>query len=365
MPTRQQAMRELDRFARMSVEHSLQQYGREGTLQDKARETFDEQGLWDAPWVPDDFDLGRATRHPVYTDVFSRQQQLAWNHLQWGLDYSIVGRGEQQLIVLNGYAVQAFDGLMPSLIQLEQRESYEEIDHFAAFSTLLERLRARYFPHRRRPLYADSPSGFHSERVNRVMRHVIGVVGTRTLGNHFPALYFLARGLKTHNFKPFENGIAAFEQAPRPIREISHLHRLDESRHMATALWIARYANQVLETAPQESRALFKAAVHAAWPPGRMEQTRIAYWRTVLDEALPFRDLPHPEREALFEHVAANIRANLHDLHERQKRLTRQANKRIVEECGLPLELKRIFVAELRRDPVHRTLVDSVELPEA
>lgn len=365
MPTRQQALRELDRFARMSVQHSKDQYAREGTLHDKARAAFAAPDVWRYKWVPDDFDLGQAAQHPVWTEVFDEEQRLAWNHLQWGLDYSIVGRGEQQIIVLNGYAVKAFAGLLPSMVELEERETFEEVDHFAAFAELIERLRERYLPHRRTPLYADSPSGFHSARLNRLTRHVIGEIGHRTLGNHFPALYFLARGLKTHNFKPFENGIAGFEQAHPAIREISHLHRLDESRHMATALWIAKYANDVLESTPWESRALFRAAVHAAWPDGRMAETRAAYWRTVLDEAAPFRRLAAADRESLYAHVEHNIHANLQDLHERQKRLTRQANKRLVEECGLPLHLKRAFVEELRRDPVHRTLVDAVELPEA
>lgn len=365
MPTREQALRELDRFARMSVQHSVDQYGREGTLEDKAREALAHADLWHAPWVPQDYDIGLAHQHPVWTEVFDEEQRLAWNHLQWGLDYSIVGRGEQQIIVLNGHAVKAFQGLLPSVVQLEERETFEEVDHYSAFALIIEMLRARYLPHRRRPLYADSPSGFHSERLNQLTRHVVGVMGRKTLGNHFPALYFLARGLKTHNFKPFENGIASFEEAPRPIRDISHLHRLDESRHMATSLWIAQYANAVLETAPLESRTLFRAAVHAAWPSGRMAESRIGYWRTVLDEALPFQRLHAADREALFAHVAHHIRTGLQDMHERQKRLTVQANKRIVEECGLPLHLKRVFVEELRRDPVHRTLVSAVELPEA
>ncbi len=362
---RQRALTELDRFARMSVQHSVDQYAREGTLHDKARALIDDDDIWSRRWVPDDFDLGRACDHPVWSDVMTEAQRLAWNHLQWGLDYSIVGRGELQIIVINRHAVAAFQDLLPNVVALEERESFEEVDHFAAFRTVIELLQRRYLPGRGAPLYADSPSGFRSERANKLMRHVVGVMGRATLGPHFPALFFLARGLKTHNFKPFENGIAGFDDAPDAIRTISHLHRLDESRHMATALWIARLANDVLDTAPVESRTLFRAAVHAAWPRGRMADSRIGYWRTVLDEAPIFAGIPASDRAALLAHVAHNTRAGLMKLHERQDRLTRQANKRIVEECGLPLRLKQVFVDTLRADPATAPLVDAVELPAA
>jgi len=362
---RQRAMTELDRYAGMAVKHSVEQYGREGTLHDKALRLFDDDSVWSRPWVPGDFDLGRAREHAVYQDRFDEAQRLAWNHLQWGLDYSIVGRGELQIIVINRHAVKAFEGVLPSMAALEDRESFEEVDHFAAFRTVIEGMRRRYLPQRAEPLYAISPSGFQSERVNRVMRHAIGLMGRATLGPHFPALFFLARGLKTHNFKPFENAIATWDEGPEGIRTISHLHRLDESRHMATSLWIARLANDVLDEAPFESRTLFRAAVHAAWPPGRMAESRIGYWRTVLDEAPIFQTVPREERALLLAHVAHNTEQGLQHLHFRQENLTRQANKKIVEECGLPLPLKRAFVDALRADPATSPLVDAVVLPAA
>ena len=108
------------------------------------------------------------------------------------------------------------------------------------------------------------------------------------LGTNFPTLFFLTRGIKTHNFKPFENAIAQFQDAPSGVAQVSHLHRLDESRHMATALHIARLSNHILEQQNFESRQLFKAAVHAAWPKDRMAEYRIAYWSTVLKEDRAF-----------------------------------------------------------------------------
>ena len=77
-----------------------------------------------------------------------------------------------------------------------------------------------------------------------------------------------------------------------------------------------------------------------------MVDTRLQYWRTALDEALPFRGF-HEDKDALFAHIKARTADNLLALHARQQKLTRQASKRIVEEAGLPLEIKRAFVDAL------------------
>lgn len=358
---RQAALRELDAYARSNVQHSLRQYDKHGTLHDRARDALTERDVWDRPWVPDDFDVGEARHHPVFQS-WTEAQRLAWNHLQWGLEYGVVGQGERQIVVLNKYAVKAYRHVLPSVVALEERESFEEVDHLEAFAVGLEGLRARYLPHRRRPLYAHCPSGFSSERVNRLVRHGIGMVADKVLGRNFPTLFFLTRGIKTHNFKPFENAIASYKEAPEGIRMVSHLHRLDESRHMATALYLAKLSNAVLEAVPEEGRLLLKAGVRAAWPPGRVVETRLAYWRTVLDEAAPYRSVPQRDKDALYAHLKARTEGNLLALHERQQRLTRQANKRIVEECGLDPELKAAFVDALRADPYSAALVEAVEL---
>ncbi|MCA9639220.1 MAG: hypothetical protein KC492_00965, partial [Myxococcales bacterium] len=203
--TVQAAIRELDSYAKMCVRHSLTQYEKHGTLHEKAVDAFNDVDVWKHPWVPDDFDLGEAHKHPVYQDVFTEAQRLAFNQLQWGLEYSVVGQGERQIIVLNNWAVRSYRRVIPSVVELEQRESFEEVDHVDAFEVMLEGLRARYFPHRDTALRACSPSGFANPRINKVARHLIGAAGHKLLGKNFPALFFLIRGLKTHNFKPFEN----------------------------------------------------------------------------------------------------------------------------------------------------------------
>ena len=121
----------------------------------------------------------------------------------------------------------------------------------------------------------------------------------------------------------------------------------------------------MLVTLPEEGRWLLKAGVKAAWPPGRTVETRLAYWRAVLDEATPFQGVPDEDKDALYDHIRDRTEGNLLALHARQEKLTRQANKRIVEECGLPLELKHAFIDALRDDPYSAALVEAVELPEA
>jgi hypothetical protein len=364
MDARQSALNELETYARSNIEHSRRQYAQHGTLHAKANEALQAPDLWQRPWVPEDFNVGEARNHPVYQG-WNQEQQLAWNHMQWGLEYGVVGQGERQIVVLNKWAVRAYKDVLPAVCELEERESFEEVDHLEAFAVGLEGLRARYLPHRRRPLYASCPSGFSSERANRVARHVLGAAAHKVLGRNFPTLFFLTRGLKTHNFKPFENAIAGFDAAPEQIRMVSHLHRLDESRHMATALYLAKLSNVVLDTLPDEGRHLLQAGIRAAWPRSRVVETRLEYWRRVLDEATPYASVPREDKDALFAHIRVKTAENLRSLHALQERLTRQANKRLVEECGLDPAMKRIFVETLRRDVYTAPLVDAVELPEA
>ncbi|MCB9765137.1 MAG: hypothetical protein H6739_35515 [Alphaproteobacteria bacterium] len=363
MTGHQAALQELDRYARMCVRHSYDQYARHGTLHSKAEKAFEDPNVWKHKWVPDDFDIGEARNHPVFQHSFSPEQQLAWNHLQWGMEYTVVAQGERQIIVLNNYAVRQYKDVLPSIVDLEHRESYEEVDHIQAFEVVLEGLRSRYFPHKAGALWSKPASGFGSNRLNSVVRHTIGVAAEKMLGANFPVLFFLTRGLKTHNFKPFENAIATFDDGHEGMKMISHLHRLDESRHMATALYIARLSTEVLDTLPRESQFLFKMAVKAAFPANRQADYRLSYWKTVLDEAVIFQDIPRAERDALFDHITTRTHANLTHLHDRQTHLTRQANKRIIEECALSPEFKRLFVAQMRKDPVYKNLVDAVELP--
>lgn len=358
------ALEELRAYCDIAVSHSYDQYEKHGTLHEKADIAFHDETVWRQKWVPDEFDVTDARSHPVWEKRFSERQKLAWNHFQWGLDYSSIAQGERQIIVLNNYAVKNFGTVLPSVVELQRRESFEETDHISAFTVVLEGIRQRYVGGPKQ-IWSVPASGFGTNRVNAVVRRAIGELGNFVLGSNFPTLFFLARGMKTHGFKPFENTITTFEDGHKAIRMISHLHRLDESRHMATSLNLARLSAQVLETLPRDNAFLFERAVRAAFPHGRSTHFRLNFWRRVLDEAEVYSDIPKPEKDALFAHMSARIEANLQSLHTVQTRLTRQANKRIVEECGLSPAMKRIFVDVMRADPAYAATIDAVVLPEA
>lgn len=358
--TLQNALTELDSYADMTIAHSKRQYEKHGTLHDVAKKAFASADIWNHPWVPADFDIGLTHKHPLFSQ-FTEAQKLAWNHLQWGLEYTVVGQGERQIITLNNYAVSQYAPILPSVVELEKRECFEEVDHLAAFQEGLDALHHKYLSHRSSSLWSIPASGFASERLNKKYRSLLGLLANHLLGSNFPTLFFLTRGMKTHHFKPFENAIAHNPETPEGIREVSHLHRLDESRHMATALYIARLSNEILDKVPNDSRLLFELAIRAAWPKNRMWEYRVQYWSNAL-EAPIFDDLSRPDKQALLAHIKTHTAASLRQLHPRQMRLTRQANKRIIEESGLSPKMKRLFVQILRKDDQHAPLVDAVQL---
>lgn len=356
------ALDELRAYCDIAVRHSYDQYDKHGTLHNKAKLAFDDDTVWSHPWVPWQIDLCDVQAHPIWTDTFTERHRLAWNHFEWVLNYSSVAQGERQIIVLNQYAVHGYGDKLPSVVELEHRESYEETDHIDAFTMVIDAVQRRYMPKAHVSPWSKPASGFSNETANRVVRRGLGVLATHLMGSNFPTLYFLARGMKTHGYKPFENAIAGFEDGHPAMRMISHLHRLDESRHMATSLILARLSSQVLDTLPKDNRAVFTAAVQAAFPRGRSAEYRLDFWRRIVRNADVFADVPIAEREELLRHMEARTPVKLSELHQIQARLTRHANKRIVEEAGLSPELRRLFVTLMRKDPAYAATVDAVEL---
>ena len=354
------AINDLNSYAKSTIAHSKRQYAKHGTLHDVAKGAFSKPDIWAKPWVPMDFDFGLAHKHPLFNRM-TKSQQLAWNHLQWGLEYTVVGQGERQIITLNKCAVSQYADILPSVVKLEERECFEEIDHLAAFQEGLDALHGKYFSHRNKPLWSIPASGFPSETLNKIFRKHLGILANHILGANFPTLFFLTRGMKTHHFKPFENAIANHTEAPIGIREVSHLHRLDESRHMATALYIAQLSNQILNKVPNDSRILFELAIRAAWPKDRMWEYRIRYWKSALSSPI-FGSISKADKNALLAHIKTHTAASLTKLHPRQERLTRQANKRIVEQSGLSNKMKKHFVEILRQNEQHAPLVEAVQI---
>ena len=72
----QSAIAELDRYAKMNVRHSKEQYAKHGSLHSVALRAFDPNSkeMWNKPWVPWDFDIGNPYTHPVY-ERFSESQK--------------------------------------------------------------------------------------------------------------------------------------------------------------------------------------------------------------------------------------------------------------------------------------------------
>ena len=60
------ALNELSLYCDMATRHSYDQYEKHGTLLSKAVAAFRDETVWDAKWVPDDFDVCDAASHPVF-----------------------------------------------------------------------------------------------------------------------------------------------------------------------------------------------------------------------------------------------------------------------------------------------------------
>ena len=95
--TVQSTIAELDRYAKMNVRHSQDQYAKHGTLHSVALKAFDQlqKSCGANLWVPWDFDIGNPYDHPVY-QRFTEAQKLAWNHLEWAYNYEIVAAGKNK-----------------------------------------------------------------------------------------------------------------------------------------------------------------------------------------------------------------------------------------------------------------------------
>jgi|GEM_PF-6736886 len=350
---------ELDRYCASTLRRSQRELDRSGPLRDRGQAALADPSIWEQWWAPRDLDYGEAHTHPVWQGSFTREQRLAWNHLQWTLDYITVAQGERQVVVLNSLAVARFSDVLPSVCALEERESEEEADHVATFFDVGEAVWRRAFGAGSR-LSILATSGFAFASVNPPARKLIGLAANAVFGAHFPTLFFLARGMKSHSFKPFEIAMAKAEDSHPAIRAISAGHGVDESRHIATSHHLAALSVPLLEAVPQESRFLFRLAVDRLFPKGRMPRYRLHFWRKVLFDAPRFASVPLVERRQLFAHVERNTHRNLARLHPLQDALVSKANRRIVMECGLKPELRELFVDLLRADPSYAPTVASI-----
>ena len=346
---------ELDAYCRRTLTRSHRQFGRDGSLVEQARRALDEPSIWTLPWAPAECDFGAAAEHPTWHEHFDDAQRLAWTHLAWALDYFTVSQGEGQLIRMNVHAARAMGDQLPAVVELERRESEEERDHIACFRLVVGAVWRRYLPGLGRPPVPPT-SGLSSGVFGERAQDVMGPVARRLLGQDFPPLFFLARGIKSHGFKPFEVAMSRFEESPAAIRRISAMHGQDESRHIASAHHLARLGRSLSRRTSTQSQWLFELALRALFPSGRLDGSRYVYWRYVLDRAPIFASVPPAARDALFEHVRARHGDRMGGASDRYS-MIRKSNGNLIDGADLPAGRRAAFLEHMRSDPMYARLV--------
>ena len=158
-----------------------------------------------------------------------------------------------------------------------------------------------------------------------------------------------------------ENSIAMFDEAPELLRRVSHLHRLDESRHQATALKLSKLSQEILEQTKLGVETTLQTCHPQCLVENRMLEARIRFWKLALFDGAIFANIPLEDKTAFFNHICRQATKNSLSLHPRQVTMTQQVTKRAVTESGLSPEFKQIFVDVLRNDPIHRNLVEAID----
>ena len=92
-----------------------------------------------------------------------------------------------------------------------------------------------------------------------------------------------------------------------------------------------------------------------------MLEARTRFWKLALFEGDIFANIPVEDKIDFFNHICLSASQNSLSLHPRQVTMTQQVTKRAVTESGLSPEFKQIFVDVLRKDPIHRNLVEAID----
>lgn len=356
------AIDDLNGWCERAMRRSKRQTDRHGGLVPIAEQALLDPTLFDEAWFPTELDHGCAADHWVWQDRFSREQKNAWSHLVWLVEYMTVREGELQLLVLNNLAARRYADQLPAVVDLQERETEEERDHAESFRLLAEAAWAKHMlPGVPQP--STRTSGLASPGLNRIFRRVAGEVADKLLGPNFPVFFFLIRGMKSHIFKPFEASLGRWDEGHPTVRRISVLHGQDESRHIATAHYLASRSTEALKAAPIEHTRLLRLATRAAFPVGRMEGNRQTFWTTVLNHSRVFSNIPAEEREQLLQHVLASHRESFHELHHANRAFIQRSNRKILADCSFSDTAKTAIVDALRADPATASLVDGLDLP--
>lgn len=185
--------------------------------------------------VPEEMTLGYYT--PWYNDL-SDAEKLALNHWIYFLHYYRIVAGEKFVHRSNAAVAYFLSDTMPELSQLLQRENAEERDHIAAFHYILHAIADHYqFGHAR---LAAKPAQ-QALRNQRLLQAVSTFFGT-----DYIATYFLGRGIINHMGNAFERAIARLRTSNRAVHYLSHLHAIDESKHMAASRYFGSAAGELV-----------------------------------------------------------------------------------------------------------------------
>lgn len=204
------------------------------SLQQYVHRNVDVPAMFADLLVPEDMTLGYYT--PWYNDL-SDAEKLALNHWIYFLHYSRIVAGEQFVHRSNAAVASCLSDAMPELRQLLRRENAEERDHMAAFQYILHAIADHYqFGHSR---LVTKPAQ-QALRGRRLLHAVSTFFGT-----DYIATYFLGRGIINHMGNAFERAIARLRTSNRAVHYLSHLHAIDESKHMAASRYFASAAREL------------------------------------------------------------------------------------------------------------------------
>jgi hypothetical protein len=233
--------------------------------------------------VPEEMSLGFHTPWWVH---YGEEQRLALNHWIYMLMYYRISDGERFVVLANAAVADFLQGLEPEVAGLLRLEVEEELDHIEAFErvravlTRLHGVEGLRMPVKPLRPYLVAP---------RTLRFL-----TRHFGADFLAAYYLGRGIVNHLGKAFETQVEAVDGGTSALARMSHLHTVDENRHMAVSRMMAACAHGLVERRRHTS-ALYEALHHA------LQNVMVTY--TLSDR------LTKSQERAMSSHVLPRMRA--------------------------------------------------------
>lgn len=283
--------------------------------------------------VPEELSLGF---HTPWWRHYGDEQRLALNHWVYMLMYYRISDGERFVVLTNPVVADFLQGLEPEIAGLLRLEAEEEVDHISAFERVREVLTRLHgvdgLPMPVKPLRRYIVS-------TRTVRFL-----TRHFGADFVAAYYLGRGLVNHLGKAFETQVEVVEGGRSVLARLSHLHTVDENRHMAVSRMMAACTHALVERRRHTS-ALYEALHHA------LQQVMVTYTLSdrltkAQERAMSLRVVPRMRalRSVPYEQLEATIDAHftgLNGLERARNAFVPRFNQRLLERACLSLEDKR------------------------